>query len=38
MKKYKIAVIRGDGIGPEVIDEGSKSIKSNCRFRSTVSI
>ena len=24
MKKYKIAVIAGDGIGPEVIDEGIK--------------
>lgn len=27
MKKYKIAVIGGDGIGPEVIDEGIKVLK-----------
>ena len=28
MKKYKIAVICGDGIGPEVIDEGIKVLKA----------
>ena len=27
MKKYKIAVIAGDGIGPEVISEGVKVLK-----------
>ena len=27
MKTYKIAVIAGDGIGPEVIDEGVKVLK-----------
>ncbi|SDM73541.1 tartrate dehydrogenase/decarboxylase / D-malate dehydrogenase [Fictibacillus solisalsi] len=27
MKQYKIAVIAGDGIGPEVIDEGIKVLK-----------
>ena len=24
MKKYKIALIKGDGIGPEIIDEAVK--------------
>ena len=28
MKKYKIAVIHGDGIGPEVINEGVKVLKT----------
>ncbi len=28
MKNYKIAVIQGDGIGPEVIDEGIKVLKA----------
>ncbi|HIP60697.1 MAG TPA: 3-isopropylmalate dehydrogenase [Campylobacterales bacterium] len=37
MKKYKIAVIKGDGIGPEIIDEAIKvldavSINSDCEF------
>ena len=27
MQKYKIAVIAGDGIGPEVITEGVKVLK-----------
>jgi len=26
MKEYKIPVIPGDGVGPEVIDEGKKVI------------
>ena len=32
MKKYKIAVIAGDGIGPEVIDEGVKTLKEVARL------
>ena len=37
MKKYKIAIIKGDGIGPEIIDEAIKvldavSINSDCEF------
>ena len=37
MKKYKIAIIKGDGIGPEIIDEAIKvldavSVNSNCEF------
>ena len=30
MEKYRIAVIPGDGIGPEVLTEGMKLLKS-CR-------
>lgn len=30
MKSYKIALIPGDGIGPEVIDEGKKVIDAVC--------
>lgn len=30
MKRYKIAVIPGDGIGPEVIKEGKKVLESVC--------
>ena len=35
MKKYKIALIRGDGIGPEIIDEAVKvldAVSSCCDF------
>ena len=35
MKKYKIALIKGDGIGPEIIDEATKvldAIASCCDF------
>jgi 3-isopropylmalate dehydrogenase len=37
MKKYKIAVIKGDGIGPEIVDEAIKvldavSVNSDCEF------
>lgn len=32
MKNYKIAVIAGDGIGPEVIDEGVKVLKEAARL------
>jgi 3-isopropylmalate dehydrogenase len=28
MKKYKIALIKGDGIGPEIIDEATKVLDS----------
>ena len=28
MKKYKIALIKGDGIGPEIIDEAVKVLDS----------
>ena len=27
MKKYKIGILKGDGIGPEIVDEGIKVIK-----------
>jgi len=30
MKKYKIAVIKGDGIGPEIIDEAKKVLDAVC--------
>ena len=30
--EYKIALIRGDGIGPEVIDEGVKVLKEVARL------
>lgn len=30
MKKYNIAVIAGDGIGPEVIGEAVKVLKAIC--------
>ncbi len=38
MKKYKIAVIKGDGIGPEIVDEAIKvldavSVNSECEFK-----
>lgn len=32
MKTYKIAVIAGDGIGPEVIDEGVKVLKAAAKL------
>ena len=37
MKKYKIAIIKGDGIGPEIVDEAIKvldavSVNSECEF------
>lgn len=32
MREYKIAVIAGDGIGPEVIDEGVKVLKEVARL------
>lgn len=37
MKKYKIAVIKGDGIGPEIVDEAIKvldalSVNTECEF------
>ena len=32
MKKYKIAVIAGDGIGPEVIAEGVKVLNCGDEF------
>ncbi|MCH9814389.1 MAG: 3-isopropylmalate dehydrogenase [Epsilonproteobacteria bacterium] len=37
MKKYKIAVIKGDGIGPEIVDEAIKvldavSVNTDCEF------
>ena len=40
MKKYNIAVIKGDGIGPEVVDEALKvlsrsSKKNNYEFETT---
>jgi len=28
MRKYKIAVIKGDGIGPEIIEEGVKVLEA----------
>lgn len=35
MKTYKIAVIAGDGIGPEVIDEGVKVLKAAAELDGT---
>jgi len=37
MKKYKIAIIKGDGIGPEIVDEAIKvldavTVNSECEF------
>jgi len=32
MKRYKIAVIRGDGIGPEIISEGKKVLEAVSEF------
>ena len=28
MKNYKIALIKGDGIGPEIVDEAVKVLKA----------
>jgi isocitrate/isopropylmalate dehydrogenase len=28
MRSYKIAVMRGDGIGPEIVDEGIKVLEA----------
>ena len=35
MKKHRIAVIAGDGIGPEVIAEGEKILKRAARLDGT---
>ncbi len=36
MKTLKVAVIAGDGIGPEVMDEGVKSTANNCKCKSAI--
>ena len=36
MANYKIAVLPGDGIGPEVIEQGLKSLRAvSCKFGHT---
>ena len=38
MKQYKIAVIPGDGIGPEVVEEGIKVLKTIASIDGTFSL